>query len=168
MKLWVIAPCLLDEQGLINLWNDAIKARELIKEGGCIPELYKFKKSLNPIDNINWYLFHINEEASNRGLSFNYSQIEEISSKEVINITINQIYYEFCCLLIEYHQRNLIGYSILMGHKNNILLNPCFRVVEGSVDYSQNVNYKALQLMYTLFFPTLNKGPFSGSPYITG
>ena len=90
MRIWSIHPKYLDSKGLVALWREALLAKNVLegKTKGYRnhPQLLRFKKAINPVESINYYLVGVYEEAVKKGYQFNKEKtaddlIEKYSSK---------------------------------------------------------------------------------------
>lgn len=141
MRLWTLSPCLLDRQGLSGAWREALLAKKCLENPGIgysnHSQLIRFKNSKNQLDNINWLLYYIWEEADRRGYSFDYSKISNISSKERIKVTRNQLIYEYVYLLMKLDERSEEYHKKAMIYYNNPLtipVNPLFQIGDGPIE----------------------------------
>lgn len=169
MRLWSISPALLDRQGLTGAWREGLLAKKCLENPGIgysnHSQLIRFKKSKNPLDNINWHLFYIWEEANNRGYSFDYSKISDISSKERIKVTRNQIIYEYCYILFKLANRSPIFLNKALEYNHSkIPLSPLYIEVPGKIEHWEDVKPEPLKIVkdwYLLNLMTHGKGlPF--------
>ena len=159
MRLWTLSPSLLDKEGLSGAWREALLAKKCLENPGIgysnHSQLIRFKKSANPLDNINWLLFYIWEEANNRHYSFNYSEISNISSKEKIKVTRNQVAYEYCYLLYKLSQRSEDKWKQAINYIYDIPLSPVFQMVEGKIEDWERPKEPALEILKGLYLPSL-------------
>jgi len=100
MRLWTVHFKYLDTIGLVSLWREALLVKSVLsgntKGYKYHPQLERFKKTNNPIANINNYLISIYEEASSRGYSFDYSKIDiNVDGKELMKTSLGQLKFEF-------------------------------------------------------------------------
>src|SRR5262245_31912429 len=80
MRLWSLHPSLLDAQGLVTLWREALLAQKVLKgktQGyRHHPQLHRSRRCGSPIAAITSYLWAVHEEAIRRGYSFDASKIQ--------------------------------------------------------------------------------------------
>ncbi len=103
MRLWSIHPKYLDTKGLVALWREGLLAKAVLegKTNGYTkhPQLERFKKHKAPIKAINAYLTEVLIEAQLRGYSFDETKIDFQSASKEIEISSQQLKYEFNHLL---------------------------------------------------------------------
>ena len=135
MRLWSLHPKYLDEQGLNDLWREAIIARETLEQGMDFgyyhPHLDRFKEVDFPIQCIYTYLYYVKQEADRRGYNYNGFDTEE-TLDYYIPVTNGQLDFEEGQLKdkleergsIEEHDNLTVGARFLDTH-------PLFYVVNG-------------------------------------
>lgn len=100
MRLWSIAPELLDSKGLVACWRESLLALNVLqgKTKGYKnhPQLNRFKRAEDPIQSVCNYLHTLCDEADRRGYKFNRNKIpykQSVIAK--ISVTVGQVDYEF-------------------------------------------------------------------------
>ena len=98
MRIWSIHPKYLDAKGLVALWRETLLAKKVLenKTKGYRnhPQLERFKRSENPVNNINLYLNYVYVEAGRRNYSFDKTKVNLNSKPSTIIVTQGQIDYE--------------------------------------------------------------------------
>ena len=99
MRLWSLAPELLDSKGLVASWREGLLALNVLKGNTKgyknHPQLDRFKNHSNPVQAINNYLHAICDEADRRGYNFNRAKLDEFLQVEKIPCNTKQLDYEF-------------------------------------------------------------------------
>ena len=79
MRIWSLHPQYLDAKGLVALWRETLLAKHVLenKTKGYKnhPQLNRFKRTKNPVDSINHYLFFVLQEARVRNYKFDAAKI---------------------------------------------------------------------------------------------
>ncbi|WP_124054257.1 pyrimidine dimer DNA glycosylase/endonuclease V [Arcanobacterium ihumii] len=137
MRLWSIHPSLLDRQGLVALWREALLAQAVLagRTQGYTrhPQLIRFRQSTDPLGAIAAYLDAVYVEAVARGYKFDPNRIDHVERLESqINVTDGQLEYELEHLRNKLHARNPHLLSIVP--QANPPIHPCFKKVEGEVE----------------------------------
>lgn len=136
MRLWSIHPKYLDPRGLVAAWREALLAKKVLegRTKGYIhhPQLIRFIRCRNPVDEINAFLEQLYKESLARGYRFDNTKIthKKKSDIETIPVTDGQINYEFSLL-----QRKLKARSPAKYRENKnahaVEINNLFTVVPG-------------------------------------
>lgn len=137
MRLWSLHPKYLDSKGLVALWREALLARAVLqgetKGYKNHPQLIRFKNHENPLDAINTYILNIYIESVKRFYNFNRNKIDTKFTQQKINVTQEQIIYEFKHLKAKLKIRDPIKYNeikkITIPDVNSI-----FHVVLGDIE----------------------------------
>jgi len=107
MRLWSIHPSLLDQKGLVALWRESLLAQKVLsgqtKGYRQHPQLNRFKAFEFPLAAISTYLWDVQEEATERGYSFDSTKIVEQRSPVSLFVTQGQIDFE-----VEHLKKKLI------------------------------------------------------------
>jgi hypothetical protein len=137
MRLWSLHPKYLDSKGLVALWREGLLARKVLqgetKGYKNHPQLIRFKNHKYPIKAIDTYLFNVYMESKIRNYNFNRSKIGNKFTKELVDVTKNQLIYELDHLRIKLKTRDHDTYLEL----EDILIpdpNPIFRKVDGDIE----------------------------------
>lgn len=103
MRVWSLAPHLLDQKGLVALWRETLLARKVLrgetKGYTRHPQLIRFREHPTPLIAIDFYLQAVQLEATSRGYNFDASKFEPVKTIEPITVTTGQIDYEWQHLL---------------------------------------------------------------------
>lgn len=104
MRLWSLAPSLLDRAALVACWREALLAQKVLNGGtkGYTrhPQLTRFRDRDDPVQAIGAYLTGLRAEASSRGYRFDATRILESAgprSEEAetgMTVTDGQLRYE--------------------------------------------------------------------------
>jgi len=139
MRIWSIHPEYLDTKGLVALWRETLLAKNVL-EGNTRgyknhPQLIRFKKSDNPLRNINQYLSAVYQESLSRGYHFNKGKfnIHSHSHSQSLTVTQGQIEYEMQHLIKKLKTRDFSKYNDLITQKN-IEPHPLFKIIEGEIE----------------------------------
>jgi hypothetical protein len=99
MRLWSLHPGLLDTQGLVALWREALLAKAVLRgeTRGYLhhPQLERFRAHSHPRLAINSYLAAVHDEATRRGYSFNRAKVGRVQAIEPIPVSTGQVAYEW-------------------------------------------------------------------------
>ena len=142
MRLWSIHPQYLDAQGLLAVWREALLAKKVLlgqtKGYTKHPQLVRFKESGNSLLAINCYLKFIYQESLRRGYHFNSTKFNVADDGIMLDVTTDQLQYEFQHLLKKLKTRDSNCYELLLGCRN-IQPHPMFKVKEGGVESWEKV-----------------------------
>lgn len=139
MRIWSLHPKYLDSKGLVAVWRETLLAKNVLlgKTKGYKnhPQLLRFKNSLSPIKNIDFYLQIIWEEAKRRNYKFDSKKFEkkERNKQEKIPITTEQLAYEMKHLMNKLQTRDKVKYEQNKNFKT-IESHPIFAVYEGEIE----------------------------------
>lgn len=136
MRLWTVHPKLLDTQGLLALWREALLAQEVLA-GRTVgyrnhPQLERFKAHPRPDAAIAVYLLSVWKEARRRGYDFDRKKIASRRTGRKIPVTRGQLEYEFKWLCQKLKKRSPEQYRFISARKK-IAHHPFFRSIKGSV-----------------------------------
>lgn len=142
MRLWSLHPSLLDRQGLVAGWREALLAQAVLngRTRGYTrhPQLQRFRESADPAGAVADYLQGLYEEAVVRGYRFDASRISVqdtttgTAGNRTLTVTTGQLQFEW-----EHLQRKLAVRSP-ERHRTGpvpdpVPVHPLFRVVPGPV-----------------------------------
>jgi len=115
MRLWTLHPKYLDTKGLVAVWREALLAQKVLQEKTKgykhHPQLIRFKEQKNPVVAIGTYLWHLYQEAQQRGYSFDASKISAQGKTPRIRCTQGQLLYEWEHLQKKLKSRDLRKYK---------------------------------------------------------
>ncbi|MDF0532200.1 pyrimidine dimer DNA glycosylase/endonuclease V [Tsukamurella sp. 8F] len=142
MRLWSVAPELLDRQGLTGLWRETLLAQKVLAGGtrGYTrhPQLVRLRATPDPLDTVGAYLGAVRAAAARRGYRFDGARIlRPDADVERMPVTEGQLAYELERLadkLIrtpDYRERLL---SAVAERAPAELVHPLFEVVPGPVE----------------------------------
>lgn len=142
MRIWSLSPAYLDTKGLVALWRETLLAQSVIHKlaGGYTnhPQLYRFKKSENPLGALGFYLNEIVKEAKNRNYNFDNQKIQLIDNNVKIPVTKGQVEYEFEHLKNKLKLRDPARLENVQNIKD-IVLNPLFYLIDGDIESWEKV-----------------------------
>ncbi|PKL24065.1 MAG: hypothetical protein CVV47_12460 [Spirochaetae bacterium HGW-Spirochaetae-3] len=150
MRIWSIHPKYLDSKGLVSAWREGLLARKVLegktKGYKSHPQLARFKNHRDPIAAINIYLNDVYNESLDRGYNFNKTKIYnyERTGPAVIDVTAQQLRYEFELLKLKLRTRDVERYRALLGTKE-IEANMLFRVIDGEIEGWEKVKGEVLE-----------------------
>lgn len=138
MRIWSLHPKYLDSKGLVALWRETLLAKNVLlgntKGYKNHPQLLRFKNSLSPIENIDYYLQIIWEEASERNYAFDSEKFEKQEAiPKKIPLTNGQLVYEMQHLMNKLKIRDKIKYEQNKNLKK-IESHPLFAVHQGEIE----------------------------------
>ncbi|MDY3979142.1 MAG: pyrimidine dimer DNA glycosylase/endonuclease V [Tidjanibacter sp.] len=137
MRLWSINPAYLDASGLVALWRESLLARQVLRgltKGYCNhPQLIRFRRSVEPLWAIEYYLQELFLEAERRGYNFDATKFRSVQCPPLVDVTKGQMEYELS------HLRNKLMLRSPLRHIDLLevtIINPhpLFNVVEGEVE----------------------------------
>jgi hypothetical protein len=145
MRLWSIHPKYLDSKGLVACWREALLAQKVLlgKTKGYKnhSQLDRFKKNIDPIGSIGYYLFQIYSEATRRGYNFDASKIKRINFESIISVTNKQVDYEFSWLQKKLETRDKLKYTI-NALEDDVEPNLLFFSVNGEIEKWEKYDFK--------------------------
>lgn len=144
MRLWSLAPELLDVKGLVALWREALLAKHVL-EGRTKgythhPQVERFRSTPEPLFAINSYLYYVYLEAAARGYKFNDKKFDARNvRKGYISVTEGQILYEYEHLCEKLAIRDPVRYERLCRKERAldaklIGVHPLFYIIPGDVE----------------------------------
>jgi hypothetical protein len=137
MRIWSLHPCYLDTKGLVALWRETLLAKHVLegKTRGYTnhPQLNRFKNSKKPLDNINFYLSVIHQEASCRNYCFDNKKVNWDSAPEILTVTDSQLTYEVSHLLSKLKLRDPRKYRELKKIEL-FKSHPLFSIIPGNIE----------------------------------
>lgn len=145
MRLWSLHPSLLDRQGLVACWREALLAQAVLlgKTRGYTahPQLERFTSHPQPELAIGAYLAGLHAEAVTRGYRFDATRIVHSPSAddvEVIPVTFGQLGFELSHLRAKLFQRSpgfLAEHAAsLEATEQLIAIHPLFVAVAGTIE----------------------------------
>lgn len=137
MRLWSLSFSYLDAKGLVALWRESLLAKAVLenKTRGYKnhPQLYRFKKTHNPIESINGYIYYVWHEANRRGYKFDSTKFFRPREVNTIDVTSGQIKYEF-----EHLKNKLIKRDVATLLEIEKIINPSpmeiMNIIDGGIE----------------------------------
>ena len=137
MRLWSIHPSLLDRQGLVALWREALLAQKVLqgKTRGYRyhPQLKRFRRCRGPVTAISEYLWAVHDEAARRGYRFDASRIVRKRAGTRLTVSRGQLRFEAKHLEAKLSQRDPELLQRLR-RRGAVLPHPLFNVVAGPIE----------------------------------
>lgn len=137
MRIWSLHPKYLDTKGLVALWRETLLAKHVLEgktKGYTLhPQLTRFKKCENPVNQINQYLSAVYEEALKRNFNFDKDKIGPIIAFGKIPLNQGQLDYETKHLLEKLKRRDVQKYKEV-NSLQQIESHPLFVIQEGSIE----------------------------------
>jgi hypothetical protein len=137
MRLWSIHPKYLDTKGLLAVWREALLAKKVLQEGTegykKHPQLIRFKNNAYSINAINIYLNEIFTESKKRNFNFDGKKIGLLKKTNKINVSSEQVKFEFNHLLNKLKKRDIVKYKQLKYIKR-IETHPLFKKIPGKLE----------------------------------
>ena len=160
MRLWSIHPKYLDSKRLTAQWREALLCRKVLegktKGYKSHPQFLRAKNHSQPFYFINYFLYTIWQEATNRGYNYDKSKlIMELSEKyqcpfESIEVTTGQLEYEYHHMQLkagEFSSQYVINEEAFMN-EGFIEPNPCFVSIPGDIQSFEKVKDETLSTFY--------------------
>jgi hypothetical protein len=137
MRLWSLHPSLLDRQGLIACWREALLAQAVLlgRTKGYLnhPQLLRFRATGRPAEAIAAYLDGLAQEGESRGYRLDRARIHAEPDHPMLTVTTGQLGYERDHLYAKMLNRSPdIAPSLLDDRR--VQPHPLFRVVPGAVE----------------------------------
>ncbi len=136
MRLWSLHPQYLDTAGLTACWREGLLAKHVLmgKTKGYIhhPQLQRFRACKNPLQAIDTYLYHVLVESQRRNFKYDTTKITMITENIILQVTDQQLQYEFEHLKKKLAKRNPEQYSKLLLLKET-LPHPMFEIIKGEI-----------------------------------
>jgi len=135
MKIWSIHPKYLNDNLLLRLWQDAIKAKKIIskKESfDSFPQLKNFSLVQDPNFAINRYLEYLYYEAKSRKISLKESEFDMNDQRDLIKIEKGQLNYEYSLLEKIYRKDNSNFLTELKDKEISSM--PLFRILHSGIE----------------------------------
>lgn len=144
MRLWSLHPMILDRQGLLGAWREALGAKKCLEayERGekvgyqAHTALLRFKQHSMPVNAINVLLWTLYRESQRRGYNFDRSKIswDRLSIDKTIPVTVGQAEYELSFLAHKINSRSNRKLDIDMLNNNFPINFDLFHLVEGEIE----------------------------------
>jgi hypothetical protein len=141
MRLWSLDPALLDRQGLLACWREALLAQAVLlghTQGYTQhPQLDRFLEHPQPLVAMSAYLHGVRDEATRRGYAFDAQRIsrpldEDTRGAARIDVTTGQLDLEWQHLLHKLAVRSPTHRAHLLS-AGSPTAHPLFVVVPGDV-----------------------------------
>lgn len=145
MRIWSLHPGMLDRQGLVAGWREALLAQAVLlgNTRGYTnhPQLERFKAHPNPVRAIGVYLAGLHDEATARGYRFDATRIvqprEPADDVARICVSYGQLGFELSHLRAKLFQRSpkfLAQHAaVLEASEELIPVHPLFTAVAGTI-----------------------------------
>ena len=151
MRLWSLHPSLLDRQGLVACWREALLAQAVLlgRTRGYTkhPQLERFRAHGNPTDAIGVYLAGLYDESLQRGYQFNPERISLVAEgadvakvtgyTAKIAVTFGQLGFEWSHLRAKLYERSpdfLHNHAATLEAPGQLLpVHPLFTPVAGKI-----------------------------------
>ncbi len=145
MRLWSLHPSMLDRQGLVACWREALLAQAVLlgrtRGYTAHPQLERFKAHTDPEGAIGAYLLEIHMEAVARGYRFDATRIVHSPTAggvSLIPVTFGQLGFELSHLRAKLFQRSpefLAEHApVLEATEQFIPVHPVFTAVPGTIE----------------------------------
>ncbi len=149
MRLWSLHPSMLDRQGLVACWREALLAQAVLlgrtRGYTAHPQLDRFKTHTHPETAIGAYLAAVQTEATARGYRFDASRIvhapethEATPTVDSIPVTFGQLGFELSHLRAKLFKRSpefLAEHAaVLEVSEEFIPVHPLFHAVAGMIE----------------------------------
>ena len=136
MRIWTLHPKYLDSRGLVALWRETLLAQKVLagKTRGYRhhPQLERFKVHVDPRAAIACYLWHITDEATKRGYSFDTRRIARSRTEITLKATSGQLAHEWQHLKAKLAVRDPELLATLSGLVRP-RAHPMFHMVSGTI-----------------------------------
>ena len=136
MRLLSLHPSLLDSQGLVALWREALLAQKVLqgKTKGYRhhPQLQRFRRCEEPRAAIATYLWAVHDEAARRGYAFEAAKIAGERQPRSIAVRKGLLAFEWAHLEEKVRQRD--PEHLQKNRRRRIKAHPLFSVVAGGVE----------------------------------
>lgn len=138
MRLWSLAPSILDRAALVAGWREALLAQKVLSGGtrGYTrhPQLRRFQEHPVPLDAIGAFLLGPHTEATARGYRFDASRIQRPAlDADPIPVTEGQLSYELTHLRAKVRTRSPEWLPRLPGDGSPAPAHPLFTTVPGEI-----------------------------------
>lgn len=146
MRLWSLHPSLLDRQGLVAGWREALLAQAVLlgRTRGYTthPQVDRFRAHPQPQTAIGEYLVGLHEESLARGYRFDAGKIvrlqhDDSDAVERIDVTFGQLGFELSHLRAKLFQRSpefLTAHAKALETTDELVpVHPLFKPVAGPV-----------------------------------
>ncbi len=149
MRLWSLHPSLLDRQGLVAGWREALLAQAVLlgrtRGYTAHPQVERFRAHREPKAAIGAYLVGLHEESLARGYRFDAGKISQPPDQHVdafgpierIDVTFGQLGFELSHLRAKLFQRSpeflAAQAAALETAKELVPVHPLFRPVAGPI-----------------------------------
>ena len=144
MRLWSLHPRLLDRQGLVACWREALLAQAVLlgrtRGYTAHPQVERFRAHPWPTAAIGAYLTGLHDEAAVRGYRFDATRIveprDETEELERIPVTFGQLGFELSHLRAKLVQRSpdFLAEQTALETVELIPVHPLFEAVAGTIE----------------------------------
>lgn len=146
MRLWSLHPSLLDRQGLVAGWREALLAQAVLlghtRGYTAHPQVERFRQHPEPEAAIGGYLVGLHEESLARGYRFDAGKIaqppdQHVDAFERIDVTFGQLGFELSHLRAKLFQRSpefLAEHAKALETTDELVpVHPLFKPVAGPI-----------------------------------
>ncbi|WP_150461149.1 pyrimidine dimer DNA glycosylase/endonuclease V [Nesterenkonia ebinurensis] len=143
MRLWSLHPSVLDRQGLVACWREALLAQAVLlgRTRGYTrhPQLERFQAHPEPAAAIASYLSTLHQESLSRGYRFDAGRIADAVPREEsglmqIEVTTGQLEFEWKHLQAKLAERSPQLHAGASAPEQPVPVHPLFRPVPGAVE----------------------------------
>lgn len=147
MRLWSLHPALLDRQGLVAGWREALLAQAVLlgrtRGYTAHPQLERFKAHRQPTAAIGAYLTGLHHEAVARGYRFDATRIvdapvdeSDVGELDKIPVTFGQLGFELSHLRAKLFRRSpeFLAEQAYLEATELIPVHPLFEAVAGTIE----------------------------------
>lgn len=131
MRLWTLHPALLDRQGFLGQWREALAVQAIVLQGKpgyrSHPQVQRVLTSTNPQGFISDYLKHLLEEAARRRYNFDFSKRAIFELYHPPTVGYEQLFTEHGLLLRKLLERGSLNEFKQLRQLTALPLHPTFR-----------------------------------------
>jgi len=145
VRLWSLAPWLLDGKGLVAAWREGLLARAVLlgltRGYQHHPQLLRFRQAQEPVSALDAYLWEVAQEGAQRGYRFASSKLGQRKEVPPLTVTTGQLDWEWGHLLAKLVRRDLSWWERLRQEPGP-QPHPLFRLVPGPVEPWERAAHK--------------------------
>ena len=138
MRIWSLHPKYLDAKGLVALWRETLLAKKVLsgqtKGYRHHPQLIRFAELDDPVSVLDNYLAGVYKESLKRAYNFDRSKIDWNFSKARLEVSRDQLKYEWEHLMRKLdHRANKVYERLKNVPPAQIEVHPVFHLVDGPI-----------------------------------